>query len=98
MQRDIIEKLKEIVGPHAALADDTELMVYECDALALFKHRPDIVVFPKSAQQVAEIVKLANLYGIPFLPRGAGTGLSGGAMAAEGGILIELQRMNRILS
>ena len=98
MHRDIVEKLKQIVGRDAAIADETELLVYECDALPLFRRLPDVVVFPTTAEQVSRVVKLANHYKIPFLPRGSGTGLSGGAMAAEGGILIELQRMNRIVS
>ena len=98
MKQEIIHRLKAIVGESSATSDETELLVYECDALALFKHRPDAVVFPTTTQQVSDIVSVANEFGVPFLPRGAGTGLSGGAMAAEGGILIELQRMNRVLS
>ena len=98
MKQEVIDRLIAIVGETRATADETELLVYECDALALFKHRPDAVVFPVSTDEVSAIVRVANEFGIPFLPRGAGTGLSGGAMAAEGGILIELQRMNRILS
>jgi glycolate oxidase subunit GlcD len=98
VRADILEKLREIVGREAVAADETELLVYECDALPLFKHMPEAVVFPKNTQQVSEIVKLAHENRIPFLPRGSGTGLSGGAMAAEGGIIIEMQRMNRILS
>ena len=98
MRTEIIEKLRRVVGRDAVVADETELLVYECDALALFKHKPDAVVFPQTTEHVSGIVKIACEYGIPFLPRGAGTGLSGGAMAAEGGIIIEMQKMNRILS
>ena len=98
MNQEITDRLKAIVGEAGATVDRTALLVYECDALALFKHRPDVVVFPTATEQVSAIVRVANEYGIPFLPRGAGTGLSGGAMAAEGGIIIELQRMNRILA
>ncbi len=98
MKQEIIDRLKAIVGEAGATADETELLVYECDALTLFKHRPDAVVFPTTTEQVSAIVLLANEFDVPFLPRGAGTGLSGGAMAAEGGIIIELQRMNHILS
>jgi glycolate oxidase subunit GlcD len=98
VRREVVEKLREIVGLEAVVADSTELLVYECDALPLFKHRPDAVVFARTTEQVASVVRLANEYDIPFLPRGSGTGLSGGAMAAEGGIIIEMQRMNRILS
>ncbi len=98
MRTEITAKLRRILEPASIVEDETELLVYECDGLPLFKHKPDIVVFPATTEQVAQIVRVANEYGIPFLPRGAGTGLSGGAFAAEGGILIELQRMNRILT
>jgi glycolate oxidase subunit GlcD len=94
---EIIQALKKIVGDDLVVADETELLVYECDALTLFRNKPDVVVFATNTTQVAAVVKLANEYRIPFLPRGSGTGLSGGAMAIEGGIVIELQRMNKIL-
>jgi len=98
VNKDVIAKLRQILGTAAVIEDETELLVYECDGLPLFKNRPDVVVFPRTAGQVAQVVRVANEYRIPFLPRGAGTGLSGGALAVEGGIVIELQRMNRILS
>ena len=98
MKTEVIGRLLEILGGPAVIEDETELLVYECDALTLFKNKPDAVVFPRTTQEVAQIVRLANEYRVPFLPRGAGTGLSGGALAVEGGIIIELQRMNRIVS
>jgi glycolate oxidase subunit GlcD len=98
MTSEVISRLRQILDSSRVVADETELLVYECDGLPLFKNRPDVVVFPKTAEEVAAVVRIANEYGIPFLPRGAGTGLSGGAFAVEGGIIIELQRMNRILS
>jgi len=98
VKAEVVQKLRQIMGPDGVVVDETELLVYECDALAIFKHPPDAVVFAQNTKQVSEVVKLANEYSIPFLPRGTGTGLSGGAMAAEGGILIEMQRMNKILS
>jgi glycolate oxidase subunit GlcD len=98
VKTEILNKLREILGRPAVIDDDTQLLVYECDALTLFKNKPDVVVFPETTEHVARIVRLANEYRIPFLPRGAGTGLSGGALAVEGGIVIELQRMNRVLS
>ncbi len=98
MKPEVIDKLRDIVGADGATDDAAELLVYECDALTLFKNSPDVVVFPADTEQVAAVVRLANEYGIPFLPRGAGTGLSGGALALEGGIIIELQQLNRILS
>jgi len=98
VNKEVMGKLRQIFEPSAVVEDETELLVYECDGLPLFKNRPDVVVFPQRTEQVAQVVRLANEYRIPFLPRGAGTGLSGGALAVEGGIVIELQRMNRILS
>jgi glycolate oxidase subunit GlcD len=98
VNKEIIKKLRQILDVPSVIDDETELLVYECDGLTLFKHKPDAVVFPRTTEQVAQVVRLANEYRIPFLPRGAGTGLSGGALAVEGGIILELQRMNRILS
>ena len=98
MNRQIIDRLRAVLGEGRLTDDETELLVYECDALPLFKNAPDVVVFPADTEQVAAVVRVANEYGVPFVPRGAGTGLSGGSMAVEGGIIIELQQMNRILS
>jgi glycolate oxidase subunit GlcD len=98
MNPEVVNKLRRILDSARVVVDETELLVYECDGLPLFKHRPDVVVFPATAEEVAQIVRVANEYHVPFLPRGAGTGLSGGALAVEGGIVIEMQRMNRILS
>jgi len=77
VRTEITAKLRRILEPASIVEDETELLVYECDGLPLFKHKPDIVVFPATTEQVAQIVRVANEYGIPFLPRGAGTGLSG---------------------
>jgi glycolate oxidase subunit GlcD len=98
MNPEIVNKLRRILDSERVVEDETELLVYECDGLPLFKKRPDVVAFPKTTEEVAQIVCVANEYRVPFLPRGAGTGLSGGALAVEGGIVIEMQRMNRILS
>jgi glycolate oxidase subunit GlcD len=98
MNPEVANRLRRILDSARVVEDETELLVYECDGLPLFKNRPDVVVFPTTAEEVARVVRVANEYHIPFLPRGAGTGLSGGALAVEGGIVIEMQRMNRILS
>ena len=98
MRPEVIAQLQAIVGKANVIVDDTELLVYECDALTLFRNKPDVVVFAENTAQVSAIVRLAHENRVPFLPRGSGTGLSGGAMAIQGGIVIELQRMNRILS
>ena len=83
MNPEIINKLRRILDSARVVEDETELLVYECDGLPLFKKRPDVVVFPKTTEEVAQIVRVAKDYRIPFLPRGAGTGLSGVALAVE---------------
>ena len=90
-------ELETIVGADGVLSDPEELLVYESDGLTLFRALADFVVFPTSAEQVAAVVRLANRESIPFVARGAGTGLSGGCLPAEGGLVISLMRMNRVL-
>src|SRR5437879_6231549 len=90
-------ELEAIVGADGVLSDPEELLVYESDGLTLFRALADFVVFPTSAEQVAAVVRLANRESIPFVARGAGTGLSGGCLPAEGGLVISMMRMNRVL-
>ncbi len=90
-------ELEAIVGRGGVLSDPDELLVYESDGLTLFRALADFVVFPTSAEHVAAIVKLAGREGLPFVARGAGTGLSGGCLPAEGGIVLSMMRMNRVL-
>src|SRR5262245_4173340 len=96
-KRDLRRELEAIVGPGAVLSDPDELLVYESDGLTLFRALADFVLFPTSAEHVSAIVRLANREKLPFVARGAGTGLSGGCLPAEGGIVISLMRMNRVL-
>jgi len=90
-------ELETIVGGGGVLSDPEELLVYESDGLTLFRALADFVVFPRSAEDVAAVVKLANREQLPFVARGAGTGLSGGCLPAEGGLVLSLMRMNRVL-
>jgi glycolate oxidase len=92
----VIQKLRKIVGERAVLDRPYDLMLYEYDG-SVDKAQPDCVVLPTNTRQVVEIVKLAQQYSLPLVGRGAGTGLSGGAIAREGGIMIGFARMNRIL-
>ncbi len=84
------------MGPQGFLDRPEDLSLYEYDA-GVDKHRPDVVVFPRSTAEVSEIVKIANQYRLPVVGRGAGTGLSGGAIPCEGGIVVAFARMNRVL-
>jgi len=91
-------ELEAIVGPGGVLSDPDELLVYESDGLTLFRALADFVVFPTSAEHVAAVVRLAAREGLPFVARGAGTGLSGGCLPAEGGLVISMMRLNRVLA
>lgn len=94
---DLATQLRQLVGPQGVITSPDELLVYECDGYTIEKNKPDLVVFPTSAEQVVAIVKLCGEYGLPFLPRGAGTSLSGGCLPVGGGVMIALTRMKRIL-
>ncbi|MBI2950763.1 FAD-binding protein [bacterium] len=94
---DLIRALSGVVGPSAVISSPDELRVYECDAYTIEKAVPVAVVLPESTQQVAGVVRLCNAHRLPFVPRGAGTGLSGGCLPPQGGVTISLSRMNRIL-
>lgn len=95
--QEVIEHLAGVVGEREVIHDEEELIVYECDAYTLDKDAPTAVVFPQTVEQVTELVKYLNAKQIPYLARGAGTGLSGGCIPAEGGVVIGLNKMNRIL-
>jgi len=92
----LVRRLQQLVGPDGVVHQPDELAIYEYDG-SLDMHAPQVVVLPTRTEQVVEIVKLAAEVGLPIVPRGAGTGLSGGAIAARGGIQVCLTRMNRIL-
>jgi glycolate oxidase len=93
---ELVRNLEVIVGKGNVVHSRTGLLAYEYDA-SLNRGMPDAVAFATSTGQVSELVKLAHQEGIPFLPRGSGTNLSGGTVPTRGGIVIELSRMNRIL-
>jgi len=92
----LVKKLETIVGKGNVVHSRTGLFAYEYDA-SLNWGMPDAVAFAANTEQVSELVTLAHREGIPFLPRGSGTNLSGGTVPTKGGIVIELSRMNRIL-
>lgn|SRR5574341_572138 len=93
----LLDELREIVGPENVLSEPDELLVYECDGLPQHKHQPRAVVFPDSTEETSETLALLHDAHVSFAPRGAGTGLSGGALAVNHGVVIELARMRKIL-
>lgn len=92
----LIRRMKALLGSTNVLDQPEELMLYEYDG-SVEKGRPDLVVFPHSTREVSQIVHIANEYEVPIVGRGAGTGLSGGALARGGGVMIAFARMNKIL-
>jgi glycolate oxidase len=98
MPRNLVAELSAIVDADGILLRDEELMVYECDGYTLERSRPELVVLPRSTREVAAIVGLCNRHGLCFVPRGAGTGLSGGCLPIAAPVMICLARMNRIVA
>src|SRR6185369_2200961 len=93
----LTEELRAIVGKTSVLSEPDELLVYECDGLPQHKFRPRAVVFPSSTEETSAVMRLLARERLPFTPRGAGTGLSGGALSLNNGVVVELARMRRIL-
>jgi glycolate oxidase len=96
--KPIIKALIKIVGEKWVIRRKDELLTYECDGLTGYRQRPALAVHPASTEEIAAIVKVCYQYQIPWVARGAGTGLSGGALPLEEGILIVTSRLNKIIS
>ncbi len=97
MNSAFLQELQRIVGPAGLIVQQDELRTYECDGLTNFRQMPLAVVLPSEGAQVQRILATCHRYQIPFVARGSGTGLSGGALPVEGGIVLSLARLNRIL-
>lgn len=93
----IAQAFEAIVGKDGVMRRKEELLVYECDGLTSYRQRPALVVLPRSTAEVAAVVQVCDRFNVPFIARGAGTGLSGGALPIENCVLIVTARMNRIL-
>ncbi|MBB4918312.1 FAD-linked oxidase C-terminal domain-containing protein [Streptosporangium saharense] len=93
-----VRRFLEILGPGSVITDPVRLRTYECDGLTHHRTSPGVVVLPETAEQVAAIVRVCARHGVPFVARGAGTGLSGGALPRTDGVLVVTSRMRRILS
>ena len=95
MEQKIIEQIEKVVGKDGYSIEPAILYTYGFDA-SIFHNTPDIVVQPRTTEQVSEIMKIASANKIPVVPRGAGTGLCGSAVPINGGIVLAMQRMNKI--
>jgi FAD/FMN-containing dehydrogenase len=93
----LVRSLRAVLGDDGVITDPGSLLVYESDGLTAYRARPGIVLLPRDTGETAAAVRLLAAAGVPFVARGAGTGLSGGALALHNAAVISLARMNRIL-
>ncbi|TDD17499.1 FAD-linked oxidase C-terminal domain-containing protein [Nonomuraea diastatica] len=93
----LIAALRSLLPHDSVITDPVRLRTYECDGLTYHRATPGVVVLPGTAEQVARVVRLCNEFGVPFVARGSGTGLSGGALPREDGVLIVTSKMRAIL-
>ena len=97
MNESFLRELRQICGAEAVLHEPLQVLTYECDALPHLRQTPAVVVLPTTADQVQAVVRSCARAAIPFVARGHGTGLSGGALPVPDGIVISLARLNRVL-
>ena len=97
MKPAVVNDFIHALGKDAVFTAPEVLMTYECEATLLFQSKPNIVLLPKTPEDVQKAVKLCLKHEIPYVARGAGTGLSGGSVPVEGGAIISLARMNTII-
>ncbi|WP_019570535.1 FAD-linked oxidase C-terminal domain-containing protein [Thioalkalivibrio sp. ALE11] len=93
----VIDTLREQLPPEALIVEESERRAYECDGLSAFREVPGAVALPASMEQLQLCLKTCREHGVPVVPRGAGTGLSGGALPSAEGLLLSMARFNRIL-
>jgi glycolate oxidase len=98
MRADFVQAVEAALGVSAVITEPEQLRTYECDGLTGHRVVPGLVVLPSSTEEVQAVVRLCAREGVPFVARGAGTGLSGGALPVAEGIVVSLARMNRILA
>ncbi|MEN9501744.1 MAG: glycolate oxidase subunit GlcD [Pseudomonadota bacterium] len=96
-KNQVIQQLSEVLPADAILSNKEDLRPYECDGLTAYQRLPLAVVLPTHTEQIQQIVQVCRRFGVPIVARGAGTGLSGGALPHEDGIILSLARLNRIL-
>jgi len=97
-QRQVVAALKAVLPPHCVLFDEEDTRPYECDGLAAYRQLPMVVVLPENEAQVVDILKTCHGLAVQIVPRGAGTGLSGGAMPIADGVVLSTARLKRIIS
>ena len=97
-QSEVVARLRAVLDPHCVLFREEETRPYECDGLSAFRQLPMVVVLPETEAQVQQVLRICRDLDVPVVARGAGTGLSGGAMPHASGVVLSLAKLNRILS
>ena len=97
LQAQVVQALQAFLPPQALLWSNEQTTPYECDGLTAYRQRPLVVALPESYEQIQQVLKTCHSLGVPVVARGAGTGLSGGAMPHERGVTLSLAKFNRIL-
>ena len=97
-QQQVVDRLCEVLPPHAVLSRVEDTRPYECDALSAFRQLPMAVVLPDTEEQVVAVLKACHELEVPLVARGAGTSLSGGSMPHGSGVVLSLAKFNRILA
>lgn len=97
-QREVVAALRSLLPAHALLYREEDTRPYECDGLTLYRQVPMVVTLPETEAQVVQVLKTCHRMGVPVVPRGAGTGLSGSALPHQAGVLMSLAKFNRILA
>src|SRR5678816_2907967 len=93
----LVSDLKRITAPDRVISDPSELYVYDCDGFTIARSTPGAVVFPTTTEEVVRIVRLLAERDVQIVPRGTGTGLTGGCVAFENGVIVSTARMNKVL-
>ena len=96
-QREVVAALRAFMPAHAVLYREEETRPFECDGLSAYRQLPMVVALPETEEQVARVLRTCHGLGVPVVPRGAGTGLSGGAMPNPLGVTLSLAKFNKIL-
>jgi glycolate oxidase len=96
-QRKVVAALRPILPQHALLFREEDTRPYECDGLTLYRQVPMVVALPETEAHVVQVLKVCHAMGVPVVPRGAGTGLSGSALPHQAGVLLSLAKFNRIV-
>ena len=97
-QREVVAALRAVLPEHCLLYREEDTRPYECDALTLYRQLPMAVALPETVEQVRQVLRICHALGVPVVPRGAGTSLSGGAMPHCAGVVLSMAKFNRILA